>query len=521
MGMGAASSFLAPLFRLLNYLMDDQLHTARADPAVAFTMARRRPDFAEWVVEELNDLGWNEDYKELWDEVTKPILPEAEIVRWWLRDRDREDEMVDELTRRGWTDDRIDKMKELAQAIPGIADLISMAVRDAFNPAAIERFQYAQDFPEDVVPWAEKQGLSREWVERFWYSHWILPGVTQGFEMFHRLRPGTTETPFEIDDLKLLLRTADLAPYFRDRLIEIAYAPLTRVDVRRMYGTGTLDETGVYNAYRDLGYNDKNAMLLTDFTIKLETETERDLTRGVIVSGYKRGTIQYEEALTGLIDIGYTQENAELILAIADAELAQSRLDDELSRIEFLYVEGIIDQSGAYGELAPLQLPAEQQADLIAQWEVKRLKKISIPAKSEIFDLYGRDIIPLAEVKDLLKRRGYDNNSINWYVELLDQEISEEKTKELERAQKEQERIEKAEYATAYQRIKAGMDVEIAAIRLQIADIKLAMNYEEDPTALEAMVIQIVELKKEIADWNLAKSQIKYTYVGGEGEEEL
>ena len=42
-------------------------------------------------------------------------------------------------------------------------------------------------------------------------------------------------------ELDMLLRAQDVMPFWRDRLTAIAYRPLTRVDVRRMYKQGVLN----------------------------------------------------------------------------------------------------------------------------------------------------------------------------------------------------------------------------------------------------------------------------------------
>ncbi|GAI46556.1 unnamed protein product, partial [marine sediment metagenome] len=107
-----------------------------------------------------------------------------------------------------------------------------------------------------------------------------------------------------------------------------------------------------------------------------------------------------------------------------------------------------------------------------------------------------------------------------WYTERLDMRVAEDAAKDLERTQKEQERVEKADFASIYQRTKAAMDVEIAAIKLQIADIKLAINYMTEAANIGTAKTTILELKSDIAAWQLAKAEIRmdFTQVTSEGE---
>lgn len=520
LGMGAASSFMAPAFRILNYQMDTRIRSARVDPSVAFAMASRNPDLLEGLREDLAGLGWEDSMIDAWFNVLQPRPGVGELIPMWWRGIITEGQMIDEIRAKGYSDADAIHLKQLSEVIPNVNDLISMAVREAFTPATVELFQYGADFPTDILPFTRQQGLDDEWVRKYWYAHWVLPSIGQGFQMLHRLRPGTTNVPFTMSDMQTLLKTADIAPFFRDRLIEIAYTPLTRVDVRRMYGMGVLDRDGVFNAYLDGGYNEKNAELMTEFTIKYETQEQRDLTRSVIVSAYERSVMRQDEAHAALIEIGYSEVNADLFLAIADTKIAEERVKDRLERAEFMYTEGLINETGVYAELGDLNLPADQTADLIVKWEIAKLKKIALPTKSELEDLYKRDIIDRDQYNDGMLKRRYDDETIAWYTERLDMRVADDAAKDLERTQKEQERIEKAAFATIYQRTKAAMDVEIAGIKLQIADIKLAVNYMVDAADIKLAKESIIALKVDIADWNLAKAEIKMVFVEGPAEGE-
>jgi len=509
MGISIIQSMAGPIARIVGYGVERLVHSGRLDPSTIYQAIWRDlvPD-QDWT-NDLDDAGFHDDRKQVIEVVLRPKVGVSELLTQWLR-HEKQDSLIDpELIAQGWTTERIAIMKELSEVIPNVGDLISMAVREAFTPATIELFKYGEDFPTAILPFTRKQGLDDEWVYKYWYAHWVLPSIGQGFQMLHRLRPGTTDVPFEMEDLQTLLRTADIAPFFRQRLIETAYTPLTRVDVRRMYGMGTLARDGVYNAYLDGGYNEANAELMTDFTIKFESQEQRDLTRSVIISAYERTVMPLEETRTSLVDIGYSTENADLFIAISDTKLAQKKIKARLDRAEFLYVEGEIDESGVYTEIGDLNLPAAQVADLIVEWEVTKLKRIALPTKTELEDLYRRDIISRDDYNVGMIKRRYDQVTIDWYAERLDMRVAEDAAKAVERAQKEQERIEKAEYATVYQRIKASMDVEIADIKLQIADIKLAVNYMVDVSEKKAAKTAILTLKTDIASWNLAKAEIK------------
>lgn len=191
--------------------------------------------------------------------MTKPAS--EDIIAYELRRDPSLSNLGSELRKVGVHDNYHGLYRELAYQIPPVADIITMAVREAFTPDIAARFGQYQDLPSEFVEWAGKKGLSKEWAERYWAAHWSLPSAQQGFEMLHRGVIGK-------DDLYMLMRALDIMPYWRDKLIQIAYRRLTRVDVRRMFALGVIDVSGVRKAYTDLGYNEYDANLMTNFTIK-------------------------------------------------------------------------------------------------------------------------------------------------------------------------------------------------------------------------------------------------------------
>ncbi|GAJ02949.1 unnamed protein product, partial [marine sediment metagenome] len=144
------------------------------------------------------------------------------------------------------------------------------------------------------------------WAERYWAAHWSLPSPQQGFEMLHRGVIG-------FDDLNMLLRALDVMPFWRDKLVEIAYRPLSRVDVRRMFKLGVLDVKGVRKAYTDIGYNPYNADLMTEFTIEYVKEAPKKISTTDALSAYKNHLIEVGELRNMLTDAGIQAEDIEKV----------------------------------------------------------------------------------------------------------------------------------------------------------------------------------------------------------------
>lgn len=513
-GLALVSSFLAPFSRLVSYRADRLAKSARLDPAAAFAVARRFPGVRATLVDHARDLGWSETLIEAFESATQALQPEADLITLWLRGDYPEPELDRELEARGWTPFRVAQLKQVRQLIPGVADLISMAVREAFDDEVAARFQYDEGRPDGVANFVAAQGLSFDWWRRYWRAHWQLPGLVQAYEMLHRLRPGRTDNPVTLDDLRTLIKTADIAPFWRDRLIEISYNPYTRVDIRRMFELGVLSPAEVHEAHLDLGYNEERARKLTDFVTRDTHAAKRDLTREAIIRGYKRRMFAREPAHTRLVAVGYDAEEADFWLDLADLELAESRARTAIDGVEQLFVAGAITEADVYGRLGPLNLAATEIAELLRDWQLRRQARVDLPTKSELADFYERQIIAADEYRRGLAERRVRAEQAEWYVQRADQEIADQARRELERAQKEQERLATAAAASEFAKANAALDTEIAEVRLAMANAKLALFEVVDPEERKALVREQIERQIEIAELVVEKAQLRTLRAG-------
>lgn len=255
--------------------------------------------------------------------LTKPAT--QDVIAYELRQDPQLSDLDSKLRRIGIHPAYHALYKELAYQIPPVADIITMAVREAFTPEIAGRFGQYEGLPTQYVEWVGKKGLSREWAERYWAAHWSLPSPQQGFEMLQR---GVINR----DELALLLRALDIMPFWRDKLVQISFNPLTRVDIRRMYSLGVLNENEIHKAYQDIGYNSENAARLTTFTVKLTEQAKARAeaakekakaekiplwTTAQTLSFVKKGLITTDRARQELLWLGYDIERIRIYLASA------------------------------------------------------------------------------------------------------------------------------------------------------------------------------------------------------------
>ena len=344
--------------------------------------------------------------------LTKPAT--GDLIANELRQDPQLSDIERKLIKIGIHPDYTGVYKTLAYPIPPIADLVTMAVREAFTPSIAARFGQYEDFPEAFEQYAMQKGVSSEWAKRYWAAHWTLPSATQGFNMLHR---GIIDT----SELNMLLRALDVMPFWRDKLIQVAYRPLTRVDVRRMYKEGILDEAGVYEAYQDHGYNEKNAKAMTEFTVSYVLTQQTKFTTRDVISAYSKRMITSSTARGLLGQLGVRSNNISFIISTADYKREWAFTEERIKGIRNLYKRKVYDDNKARAELLKRNIASEQVDVLMQQWwyEIKE-EPTQTWTTAQTLRFIKSGFISKARGVHELQQIGYDDEHITIYLKGLD-----------------------------------------------------------------------------------------------------
>lgn len=346
-----------------------------------------------------------------------PLGPET-ATAYWKRGLLTEEQLNAQLKANGFEPATAQAIKTAADLIPPVQDIITMAVREAFSPETAQAFGQFEDFPAAFAEWSAKQGLTREWAERYWAAHWSLPSISQGFEMLHR----EAVTPEMLD---LLLKAQDVMPAWRAPLKAIAYAPLTRVDVRRMHKVGVLTDGDVELAYRHLGYSPEDAIRLRDFVVQInkgptleEAPELGKLTRATVLNFYADGLIDRNRAIAMLKELGLTLDAATLYVTSVDLENKRSERKAEADHIVELAISGSISFEVAQDRLNALGLETIEVDRALAKLLRAREKTIKLPSRAEGEKMLQAGVLDEAGYTELLGRLGYAPQWVRAFVAL-------------------------------------------------------------------------------------------------------
>lgn len=391
----------------------------REDPSTLITEYLRGRRSLEDIKKRIATQGYDGDTVDAMITTVLPLMDLDALRELELREAPEAGRALADARKAGWSDDQIQALRVLYWRIPPAQDLITMAVREAFTPEIARKFGQYEDFPPDFAKWAAKQGISQEWAERYWASHWDLPSPMQGFDMLHR---GI------IDDgeLNMLLRALDVMPFWRDKLIQTSWHIPTRVDIRRMYKLGVYTAEDVKNTYIKAGYHPDDAESLKEFTIRYYATEERDeddddrsYTKSEILDGYRKAILTHDEAFGLLRDEGYQEDQVEFYMRREDLKKDQALRDAYLTRYRLLYVEGIMEFDAIVEAVAPIGIAeGELQAEL-PLWQLDRITRVSQPTKAEVNRWLKNGLIDADDWYAEMKTKGYSDR----YIELYRKEL--------------------------------------------------------------------------------------------------
>lgn len=310
-------------------------------------------------------------------------------------------------------------LKKAYEFFPSPGDLIRFAVREVYSEKTAEKFGQFEDLPEAFLTEAKKAGLPESQAKNYWAAHWELPSANQGFEMFQR-------RIIDRETLEMLLKALDVMPFWRDKLTQMAYNPLLRVDVRRMYGFGVLSEEDVYNSYLDIGYSPENAKRMTEFTIRYENDELDGITRANVVNAFKRSIIDEAQLMDYLKGLGYSDKAITFWVDNAKYENFLEDLDYVSEDLADKFQSGLISIDTVRNEILKYDVPSKYVDDLLRKLVLKKSKRTKQPSLEDIQGWRSSGLITDAVFIQKMKGIGYQDDDIDLYLKQLHINIAEE-----------------------------------------------------------------------------------------------
>lgn len=458
-GMSAVSGVLQPFVQIATYELNKQLQHIRPTPA-ELAIQRFRGEITESVYfTEMAENGFSKTRATAFFNSSKNVASIDAVIIRLRRGLITKEQAQTDAFRAGFGITDFNKILEATEYIYTPQDLIRFYVREVYTEEIRKKYRLDEEFDKlDLKP-AGKIGISQDVLKDYWAAHWDLPSIERMSEAFYRYAPdivgmakdelesiGLTESDVVTDDndIKTLLKTQDVMPYYRNRVYATLYQNLGVIETRWLIRFRFVDYNRAVYLYRRRGLPQSDAELvakiafvvnsigdwidaikfgsmsfddvkkeLAEWNItekelltkieqkinpaKLESISQyRDLSLSKIVKGLKQGQIDREKAIELIKKLKYDEATAKFIIEVELYDAADKKTTKEKnitkSDIIAAFKVDTMTEKDAFERLMTLYGTKEEAQVLI---DIAKAQKIGKSDKDKIKekDLTKSDIL--------------------------------------------------------------------------------------------------------------------------------
>lgn len=459
-------------------------------------------NFDEWKAKMIRsgarDFHWNEILPAF-----EAVPSVAEILNLYNRRFLSEQDMDNLLHNNGFSDQGTrDLIKNLRFAIPSISDLITMQVRETFDPAIANKLGLYDESPDSIIPYFEAQGLKwtvtqpdrvtplvgnvdgrdrpLEWPDMYWAMHWRPFSPEQVFRMWHLLRPerierykgrGLRVEPTDLDFVRQWLRIQDYPPKVRDYLAAIAFTPLRLIDIRSALQTGVAADAWARDnnlpppanqldrevfarrwaieQYKDRGVHPADAEVQADLALeqlrRRRLSAVANLERSSLgrflantINEYKTGILNRAGAEEILKTATLPDPAVRLVLDNADNEVSSGIVKETLKLIRRRYLDGVSTAADVRAELNRAGITAERGTQYINLWTAQRTQRSRTITTAKIQEWARDGLLPFDEARRRLENLGWSQPDTLLHLAEIQLDVNKVQAAAVQAAQKTQ-----------------------------------------------------------------------------------
>lgn len=276
---------------------------------------------------------------------------------------------------------------------------------------------YDEEHAENLTLWTTKE---RKDEERDLTKAEVLNGMIYGLLTEDEVKQRLTALRYSPQEADFYIALKQAQSAGRGKTPERA---LQKADLFAGYLNGLLTRNELAANLRSLGYDAKEVDLLLTLADqekdKPAREANKALAKGELLSAYRDRIIDRSRAITLLTDIGYDVAEVEFLIGMADYQIERDRIDDQVSTLHVLYVNGFKTEQEVMTALNAFNLPDTTTQNLLYKWGFERDKRVERPTLSQLIQFHKARIIDQPTLVTELQGLGYPDRYIGWYVELI------------------------------------------------------------------------------------------------------
>jgi len=223
---------------------------------------------------------------------SQQYIPELNILlELYWRGRLTWEQLYSFLRLKGARTEICSAVQDLTEQIPPSSDLVTMVVREAFDPA------YVTPAPSIFATYMAKKGFTQVWSDRYWTMHWIRIPLAQAYDNYYR-------GYWTKEDLLEELRVADFHPDIRDDIANVAYGVPSIRELGYGYDVGVWGISDIIRFRRWGGLSPEDAEKAGEAMVAYRTEAEREAVRREYMHLFALGKIDESTFSTHLQRLG-------------------------------------------------------------------------------------------------------------------------------------------------------------------------------------------------------------------------
>lgn len=358
----------------------------------------------------------------------------------------------------GCDEEHAKEIVDAQQYIAPPSDLLRFVVKDVFDEEQIRILGLDAEYEmvSAAIPWAAALGISKEtkvvyegktytldMLRAYWISHWQLMSPTQGYNALHRLRPNRLNRynqaipglkAFEFSELNALLKSNDYVPEQRKWLAASSYNLLGRIDLRRVYETGEIDETELNERYQDAGYAKVDADLLTRYSVnekkkKDDEKKKKDLYKAYskkiaeVYLAYEIGAIGRDAAVSSLAFMEVQDYEIVGNLDAIDLRINRKRIQAYIKMVKGEMFLGLYTGQQAYEQLTFGGVEGYRASQYVIQWQRELDRPRRVASTNTIMEWLKDGLINFEDASKRLANLGFSNADTLLYLQSAKMDI--------------------------------------------------------------------------------------------------
>lgn len=138
------------------------------------------------------------------------------------------------------------------------------------------------------------------------------------------------------------------------------------------------------------------------------TAEDKHLTKSDVLAMYADGMLHHADAVKALVQLHYSEHDADLIIRLQDARTAARQVTSGVTRVRTLFNAGKISTADARAALVQLGVTAGQAHTMVETWSVTDIPPVRTLTESQVVSAWAYDLVPSRDALAALVNLGYD-----------------------------------------------------------------------------------------------------------------